>query len=99
VTPSSARTVRLGYTGMHWDAVTHSGHSGILPMLCGTEGAQAQVPAARLGVGDAQAAQAGRGIDREQEACQGLCRQGKLRVSWAAGRPGTHPSQAAPGRA
>lgn len=68
-------------------------------MLCGTEGAQAQVPAARLGVGDAQAAQAGRGIDREQEACQGLCRQGKLRVSWAAGRPGTHPPQAAPGRA
>lgn len=60
---------------------------GLLPMLCGTERAQAQVPAACLGVGNLQAAEADRGIDREQEACQGLCRQGKLQVSRAGGSP------------
>lgn len=60
---------------------------GLLPMLGGTERAQAQVPAACLWVGDPQAAEAGSGVDREQEACQGLCRPGEVWVSRAGGSP------------
>lgn len=59
----------------------------LLPMLCGTERAQAQVPAACLGVGDSQAAEGGRGIDGEQEACQGLCGHRELHVSRAGDSP------------
>lgn len=56
---------------------------GHLPMLCGTERAQAQVPAACLWVGDPQAAEAGCGINGEQEACQRLCGPEELWVSRA----------------
>lgn len=61
-------------------------------MLRGTERAQAQVPAACLGVGDPQAAEAGRGIDGEQEACQGLCGPGELWVSRAGAAPSPQQS-------
>lgn len=54
---------------------------GLLPVLCGTERAQAQVPAACLWVRDPQAAEAGCGINGEQEACQRLCGPGELWVS------------------
>lgn len=56
---------------------------GPLPMLCGTERAQAQVPAACLWVGDPQAAEAGCGINGEQEAGQRLCGPEELWMSRA----------------
>lgn len=56
---------------------------GLLPVLRGAERAQAQVPAACLWVGDPQAAEAGCGINGEQEACQRLCGARRALVSWA----------------
>lgn len=59
----------------------------LLPVLRGTERAQAQVPAACLWVGDPQAAEADCGINREQETCQKLCGPEELRVSRTRCRP------------